>query len=355
MTNHEKILVLGATGKTGNATTRQLLSKGIPVRAFVHRIDERSDHLKQLGAEIIAGSLSDFSAVATALHGVKKAYFVAPWIPEQLNLAMTFAVAAAQSDLELIVCVTQWLGQPQHPAIATRQSYLTDQVFDMITNIDVIKINTGWFADNYMQPDLLAMIAQLGLFAFPLGNGKAAPISNRDIGRVVSAALINPHPYIGKTLRPTGPALLSPKELAQTFENVLKRPVKYDDISEKLFLKALGAMRMPTHMQAQIIHYVRDYQMGAFAGATSVVKDMTGQEAEDFETIARRYITRNPITRPLLSNKLKALSGFASLLLTRAVDLKQFERESGYPVLKQPLQSLNYKPWALSHDLSEAT
>lgn len=353
MTQVDKILVIGASGKTGNATARQLLSGGNPVRAFVHRIDERSDHLKQMGAEIVVGSLSDFSTVSEALRGIKKAYFVAPWTPEQLNLAMTFAVAAAQSELELIVCVTQWLGQPQHPAIATRQSYLTDQVFDMIPDINVIKINTGWFADNYLQPDLLAIIAQLGIFPFPLGNGMAAPISNRDIGHVISAVLIDPAPYVGQTLRPTGPTLLSPADLAHTLETVLGRSVKYDNISENLFLKALGAMKMPTHMQAQLIHYIREYQMGTFAGVTSVYKDLTGQDPEDFDTIVRRYIARNPITKPSLANKLKAIGGFVSLLMTRPVDLEKFERNHGYPVLKQPVLSQNYKPWVMSHDLQE--
>ncbi|MEH6403690.1 MAG: NmrA family NAD(P)-binding protein [Sneathiella sp.] len=351
MTQLEKILVLGASGKTGSATAFNLLAVGIPVRAFVHRLDARSTALEQAGAEIFLGSVSDFNSISAALIGIKKAYFVAPWTPEQLHFAMTFAVAAAQSNLELIVCVTQWLGQPQHPSVATRQSYLTDQVFDMIPNVDVIKINAGWFADNYMQPELLAMISQLGLFAFPLGDGLAAPISNEDLGRVISAALLNPAPYVGATLRPTGPKILSPTELAQTFSKVLGRSVKYDDISEKLFLKALGAMGMQTHMQAQLKHYVRDYKQGAFAGVTTVVKDMTGQEPESFEATVRRYVARNQITERTLSNKVKALRGFLTLLLTKPADLVHFEHIGGYPKVTGPKLGLDHAPWVDSHPI----
>ena len=353
MTQSKKILVLGASGKTGGASALQLLTDSIPVRAFVHRLDERSEMLKQAGAEIFLGSVSDFDSISTALIGIKRVYFVAPWTPEQLHLAMTFAVAAAQSELEVIVCVTQWLGQPQHPSLATRQSYLTDQIFDMIPNVEVIKINTGWFADNYMQPDLMAMISQLGIFPFPLGNGRAAPISNQDIGRVVAAALLNPEPYVGKTLRPTGPKSLSPEDLVQTFSKVMGRPVKYDDISEKLFLKALGTMGMTTHMQAQLKHYVKEYQGGAFAGVTTVVKDMTGQEPENFELIVRRYVSQNDITKPKITNKLRAIIGFISLLFTKQADLVQFEHDSGYPVVMSPKLGLDYASWVETHPIQE--
>src|SRR6266404_1044177 len=52
-----RILVTGASGgahgATGNHVARMLLKRGVPVRAFVHRVDERSDSIRTLGAEII--------------------------------------------------------------------------------------------------------------------------------------------------------------------------------------------------------------------------------------------------------------------------------------------------------------
>ena len=48
-----KILVTSAAGKTGSAAVSQLLEKGYPVRAFVHRKDNRSDALAKTGAEAL--------------------------------------------------------------------------------------------------------------------------------------------------------------------------------------------------------------------------------------------------------------------------------------------------------------
>ena len=41
-----RIIVTGATGKTGRAVTAELLKAGYPVRAMVHREDNRSAQLK---------------------------------------------------------------------------------------------------------------------------------------------------------------------------------------------------------------------------------------------------------------------------------------------------------------------
>ena len=46
-----KILVTGATGRTGGAVVTQLLAKGYPVRAAVRVRHARSDLLQRRGAE----------------------------------------------------------------------------------------------------------------------------------------------------------------------------------------------------------------------------------------------------------------------------------------------------------------
>ena len=59
MTQKQKILVLGASGKTGSATAKELLNKGESVRAFVRRTDYRSEGLREAGAEIIQNGLTE--------------------------------------------------------------------------------------------------------------------------------------------------------------------------------------------------------------------------------------------------------------------------------------------------------
>jgi uncharacterized protein YbjT (DUF2867 family) len=196
------ILVTGATGKTGAATIKQLLAQGYPVRALVRRADGRSEWLKKAGAEVVVGSLEDATDLRTAMAGVQRAYYCPPPEPGTLRRAALFATVALESRLETVVAMSQWLADAIHPAIHAREKWLSDKIFQSTPGLDVITINPGFFADNYIMG--LQPIAHFGLMAMPLGDGLNAPPSNEDIARVIVSSLVNPAPHIGKTYRPTG-------------------------------------------------------------------------------------------------------------------------------------------------------
>ena len=75
----------------------------------------------------------------------------------------------------------------------------------------------------------------------PWGDGRNAPPSNEDIGRVAAGVLADPTPHIGKCYRPTGPELLAPRDIAEILTGVVSRTVKYQEVTLKMFLKAATA------------------------------------------------------------------------------------------------------------------
>ena len=115
-----RIIVTGATGKTGSVVVSELLKAGYPVRALVHKEDARSAHLKTQGTEIAVADMSDVERIADALKDVQGAYYCPPVDPYMLQGAAAFAVAAKERRLEHIVGMTQWLSSPSHPSLMTR-------------------------------------------------------------------------------------------------------------------------------------------------------------------------------------------------------------------------------------------
>ncbi len=88
----KKVLITGATGATGGNAIKKLLELKVPVRALVHKVDERSEKLSSQGVEIVRGDLSDFEAVSEALQGIAAAYFVFPVkVPGILEATAFFA------------------------------------------------------------------------------------------------------------------------------------------------------------------------------------------------------------------------------------------------------------------------
>src|SRR5262249_36611060 len=98
-----RIIVTGATGKTGSVVVNELLKAGYPVRALVHKEDGRSGHLKAQGAELAVADMSDVERVGEALKDVQRAYFCPPFDPYMNQGAVAFAVAAKGAHLEHIV------------------------------------------------------------------------------------------------------------------------------------------------------------------------------------------------------------------------------------------------------------
>src|ERR1700739_1343321 len=187
MTN-TRVLVTGATGKIGGAVAAQLLEKGVPTRALVHRDDGRSARLRVLGAEILVADMFDIQQVAAAVDGVDRLFFNPPYHPHALYSAVTFAVAARRSGVEAVVALGQWLASPEHPSLMTRHHWLSDKLFQFLPDTAHIAVDPGLFADSYLI--LVPMAAQLGVLPTP--PGRNAPPSNEDIARVAVGALLDP-------------------------------------------------------------------------------------------------------------------------------------------------------------------
>jgi uncharacterized protein YbjT (DUF2867 family) len=342
------ILVTGATGKTGSAVVTELLNAGYPVRALVHREDERSARLSARGAEIAVAELTDAERIADALRGMQRAYYCPPFDPYMAQGALAFAVAAREAHLEHVVGLTQWLSSPSHPALITRQLWLVDRLFSMLPGIAHTIVRPGFFADSYLAT--IASAANLGIFPWIYGDSRNAPPSNEDIARVAAAALMNPAIHAGKVYRPTGPALLGAQDMANAIGRAVGRPVRVVPAPTWLFMKALRMNGFPIEVISEIRYYIEDHRRGAFeVGApTNDVLEVTSRLPEDFETIARRYaaMQRNRRSR---TNARRELARFLVTPLSLGFDLHRYDRELRRPFPSRPQFAPESAIWQREH------
>ena len=104
------ILIAGAAGgpqgSTGRLVANTLLKRGISVRAFVHKLDARSNELRRQGAEVIEGDLLNAASVLAAMKGVKRAFFTYPVADGLLEAAGAKGLTCPQlfSTRSLMIC-----------------------------------------------------------------------------------------------------------------------------------------------------------------------------------------------------------------------------------------------------------
>ena len=344
-----RILVTGATGKTGSVVVSELLKAGYPVRALVHREDARSARLRTRGAEIAAADLSDVERVSGALKDVQRAYFCPPYDPYMIQGAVAFAVAAQAARLEHIVGLSQWLASPSHHSLSTRQSWLIDRLFSMLPGVTHTIVNPGFFADGYLLT--IGLAAHMGVFPWIFGNSRNAPPSNEDIARVAVAALIDPKQHGGKSYRPTGPELLGAEDMARAIGRAVGRSVRVVPTPVWMFMKAARwGGGLPIELLSNLRYYVEEHKRGAFelGAPTTDVLDVTGRSPEDFETIARRYAAL-PGNQRTFGNWLREFAQFLIVPLSPGFNFDRYDRELRRPFPSEPQFATESTVWRREH------
>jgi NAD(P)H dehydrogenase (quinone) len=347
-----KILVTGATGKTGAAVVAELRENNVPVRALVRSRDARSERLARLGAEVLVADMFDPEQLLAAMCGTERAYYLPPFHPYMIQSATAFVLAAKEAKLESIVQMSQWLSSPSHPSLATRQIWLIDQFFSMIPSVVHTIINPGFFADNYLR--LIGFAAHLGLFPALTGDSKNAPPSNEDMARVAVAALLDPAKHAGKAYRPTGPELLSANEMVEILSKVLGRKVRRFDLPFWMFVRTARIQGVSPFLLSGLRYYIEDHKQGAFeiGAPTNDVLEVTGRQPEDFETIARRYAAL-PEAQQNFKNWLHTFLEFMQVPMRLGYNLDKFDREQGFPFPPTPQFAMKSESWKATHDFPE--
>jgi NAD(P)H dehydrogenase (quinone) len=343
-----RIIVTGATGKTGSVVVSELLKAGYPVRAMVHREDARSARLKAQGAEIAVADMSDVERVADALKDVQRAYYCPPFDPYMIQGAAAFAVAAKEAHVEHIVSLTQWLASPSHPALMTRQLWLVDRLFSMIPGVAHTIVRPGFFADAYLTT--IGLAVHLGVFPWMYGNSRNAPPSNEDVARVAVAALIDPARHAGKSYRPTGPELLGAEEMAKAIGRAVGRSVRVVPTPTWLFMKTARMGGQSIDLMSGVRYYIDDHKRGTFelGAPTTDVLDVTGRPAEEFETIARRHAAL-PRNQRTFGNWLREFVQFMLAPLSPGFNFDRYDRELRRPFPSRPQFAPDSKVWRREH------
>jgi uncharacterized protein YbjT (DUF2867 family) len=222
----------GKQGRTGRHVAEMLLARGVPVRAFVRQIDERSDQLRALGADIVEGDFLDIRSVRRAVQGVSSVYFAYPVQDGLLDATAAMAVAAREAGVSRLVNLVMLQSSPDAPTPRMRQNYLSEQVFEW-AGIGVVHVRATVFYENLGRLVRSSLPAQ-GAIRLPWGKESTVLplVAAEDVARVAVGLLTRPSLTAG-TAYPVVGTVISLKEIIATFGRVLGKDVRYEEIADE--------------------------------------------------------------------------------------------------------------------------
>jgi uncharacterized protein YbjT (DUF2867 family) len=285
----------GAQGSTGRVVASLPLEQGIPVRALVHKLDSRSDELRQKGAEVVEGDLLNPASVQAAMHNDKRAYFTYPVTDGLVEAVTIFAAAARGAGLELVVNNSQFQGVPGDPAFRDLQhapSYrnlqhrLADRIFDW-AQVGAVHVQAPPYYEN-VRALVGRSVSEQNTAFLPWGEDKTViPLAGaEDVARVSAALLANPN-LPSQSAYPLISATPTVKEMIETLGRAIGRPIRYVAITDEQWANAVKE-RINPHALDHLTHLWQSFRKGEQRyQTTDAVRTVTGRNPQTLEEFFR--------------------------------------------------------------------
>jgi uncharacterized protein YbjT (DUF2867 family) len=221
----------GTQGRTGRHVTEMLLARGLPVRALVRRVDERSEQLRALGAEIFVGDFLDARSMRKAVKGVSAVYFAYPVQDGLADATAAMALAAREEGISRLVNLVMLQSSIDAPTPRMRQNFLSEQVFEW-AGVGPVHIRATVFYENVARL-VRASLPAHGALRVPWGKAETLLplVAGEDVARV-AVGLLTRSSWQAGTAYPLIGTALSVREIVATFARVLEKDVHYQEISD---------------------------------------------------------------------------------------------------------------------------
>ncbi|MBX9650531.1 MAG: NAD(P)H-binding protein [Xanthobacteraceae bacterium] len=282
----------GSQGRTGRHVAEMLLQRGVSVRAFVRQIDERSDRLKSLGADIFVGDFLDVRSVERAARDVSSVYFAYPVQDGLAEATAAMAFAARRHGISRLVNLVMYQSSIDAPTPRMRQNYLSEQVFEW-AGVGPLHLRATVFYENVARL-VGASMPNRGAVRLPLGNENTILplISAEDVSRIAVGLLTGPARPAGSAFPVIGSAN-SIGEIVGAFARVFDRDVHYEEITDEQWRSEVTERGWNAHAVEHLSSLwksLRGAGLSAEAGrfaVTDTIEEIGGAKPKSFEQFVR--------------------------------------------------------------------
>jgi uncharacterized protein YbjT (DUF2867 family) len=226
--NNNRILVLGATGKTGSRVARKLSDLGISIRTAARK-----------GADI-RFDWNEPSTFAAALRDVSGVYLVSPVMRVDFaDVVSQFLDEAERAGVKHVTFLSAYGVEHAPPEVALRAVEL-DLASRKSLSHSIVR--PAWFMQNFSETFLKPVSDQI---AVPCGTGVEAFVDAEDIACVAASTLSDPVRHAGRAYAPTGPEALTFVQAARLISTAVGRRISYRDVDRDTWIKSMTAAGVP--------------------------------------------------------------------------------------------------------------
>ncbi|MBA4384223.1 MAG: hypothetical protein C0410_05775 [Anaerolinea sp.] len=281
------ILLTGAAGKTGTTILKHLAIKGAAVRCLV-RNEKQADKVISLGcSEAMIGDLTDHAAIAKAIFGIDRIYYIAPNVsPDELSIGKDLIQVARQQQVSHFV-----YHSVLHPQIEVMPHHwqkmrMEETLFTSGLEYTILQPCA------YMQNILGGWQKILtGYFSVPYHVD--TPISIVDLEDIAKVAtkILTETGHERAIYELAGPEPLTQKEVANQISLSINKPVQAVEQIRTEWENTAKASGMDGSQIKILIKMFEYYDKFGFVGNSSILEFLLGEKPTTFTQFLARIST----------------------------------------------------------------
>ena len=219
---HWSVLAVGASGPSAGLVIPELLKRGASVRGLVHR-PEDAEKAHSLGlADVVVGDLSDASAVAKALAGMDRAFYIAPaFMENEAEVGVKFVAAAKKAGVQRIV-----FSAVIHPILSELVNHADKAPVEealLDSGMEYVFLHPAMFFQNFAAA--WARTKESGVYAEPWSDEtRFSRVDYRDVAEVAAIALTEDRLLYG-TFELCAAGDMSRRDVASLMGEVMSRKI----------------------------------------------------------------------------------------------------------------------------------
>lgn len=275
------MILITTAGKVGSEAARLLAQQGVPVRVLVRNPDKAAA-MARVGMNVFHGDLEAPATVDAAMEGVSTVLLVSPAKPPQEIKVIDSAVRA---DVRHVVKITS-KASADSPISRRRDQAQIERTL-MASGLAYTLLRNNAYMQNFLM--MAPAIARTSTFGSSTGDGRIGHVDARDVAAVAAKVAASPATYAGKTYWPTGPEVLSSRNIVAILSKVLGRPITCHPLSFEEQRQAMVDAGLPETVADDNAKALSLFAEGDADYITDDVPSLLGRPARTFEQFAIDY------------------------------------------------------------------
>ena len=294
MSTKRTLLVTGAAGNLGRQVVEQLLATKAGSIIATTRNPEKLEDLAKRGVEVRQADFASPESLTKAFAGAERLLLISTGdlFPEGLRLSQhrNAVKAAVDAGVKHLLYTSAPAPHPTPKGALINDHYWTEQAI-AASPLEWTILRHHIYTDFLV--GTLATALKFGVLSNSAGDGGNAYVTRADCARADAAALASDFSS-RRILDITGPAPITPSDLARLASEISGKPLKYQPLSRAEHEKMLAGVGLPPFLVTALADFDEAQAQGHLAIRSPAVQALTGrapQSVADFLKSQRAALT----------------------------------------------------------------